>query len=171
MILSVHAVFGAAVASMVPNHPVAGFALGFVSHFVLDAIPHKDYNLISVEPDINMKPRLIDTIYKKFRLVRDITLVSFDALFGLALAFMFFFNYEHPWVFMIGALGSLLPDFLTFLYIFIRHKPLSLFCDFHVSLIHSKIILKLNQTMGIFVQFCTLAVLIAIMFFIERLLV
>ena len=30
MILAVHATFGAAVASLVPSHPVAGFALGFV---------------------------------------------------------------------------------------------------------------------------------------------
>jgi hypothetical protein len=39
MILSTHAIVGAAIASFLPSHPTAAFVLGFASHFVLDAIP------------------------------------------------------------------------------------------------------------------------------------
>jgi hypothetical protein len=164
MILSVHAVFGAAVASLMPNHPVAGFALGFASHFALDSIPHKDYELISVDFSSNTKDKVIDIIQKKFSLIRDIILVSFDAFLGFILAFMFFFNPVHPLIFFLGAFAALIPDGLTFLYFTLKHKPLGHFFDFHAGLIHSKVIFKLNQLAGVFLQFCTLAVLIAILY-------
>ena len=38
MILSTHAVVGAALASFVPSHPFAAFVIGFASHFALDTI-------------------------------------------------------------------------------------------------------------------------------------
>jgi hypothetical protein len=163
MILSVHATFGAAVASLVPNHPVFGFTLGFISHFALDAIPHKDYNLISIETGPDKKLRPIDLIHKKFCLIRDIMVVSLDALIGLSLAFLFFFNPVHPSVFFLGAIGSLIPDFLTFLYLLFKHKSLSSFFNFHVEFVHTKFILKLDQVTGVLFQFFTIAVLIAIL--------
>ncbi len=169
MILSVHAVFGAAVASLVPNHPVEAFSIAFVSHFALDMIPHKDYHLISLEADLDHKPQIAETIYRKFRLIRDMTLVSFDALLGVCLAFLFFFNPIHPSIFLIGVVGSLLPDFFIFLYIMLKHRSLELFAHFHCSLIHSKIILNLNQITGVLVQFCTIAILIAILFGVKAL--
>jgi hypothetical protein len=173
MILSVHATFGAAVASLVPSHPVAGFVLGFVSHLALDMIPHRDYDLISVESTPEKKMKLIDVepIIRKARLTRDMLLVSFDAFIGLILAFIFFFNPSHPAIFLLGALGALLPDFLTFLYLILKHKPLGHFFDFHAGIIHSKVILKLNQFTGVFLQFCTVAILIGILFGLKSLLI
>ena len=162
MILSVHATFGAAVASLVPSHPILGFTLGFISHFALDAIPHKDYSLISIETGPDKKLRPIDLIQKKFGLIRDIMVVSFDALIGLSLAFLFFFNPVHPLVFFLGAIGSLIPDFLTFLYLLFKHKSLSSFFNFHVELVHTKFILKLDQVTGVLFQFFTIGVLVAI---------
>lgn len=41
MLSTPHFFVGAAIGSVVPN-PIAAFALGFVSHFVLDQIPHWD---------------------------------------------------------------------------------------------------------------------------------
>ena len=161
MILSVHATFGAAVASMVPSHPVIGFTLGFVSHFALDAIPHRDYDLISVESIPNKKFQLVDQIQKKFSLIRDVVFVSFDALIGFCLAFLFFFNPAHPTIFFIGAFAALIPDGLTFLYLLFKHKSLSHFFDFHTDFIHYKI--HINQVAGVILQFFTVGVLIGIL--------
>lgn len=44
MFLTVHAPVGAAIGALA-GEPVAAFALGFLSHFVLDAIPHGDEHL------------------------------------------------------------------------------------------------------------------------------
>ena len=161
MILSVHATFGAALASLVPSHPVAGFTLGFVSHFVLDAIPHKDYELISLERRTDDKLKVIDLLHKKISLVRDILLVTLDVVVGFLLAFMFFFNPNHPYIFFMGAFAALIPDGLTFIYIIFRHKALGHFFDFHTDVIHSKI--QVNQVLGILLQFFTIGILIVIL--------
>jgi hypothetical protein len=113
-----------------------------------------------VAPGPNRKIEIINTVFRKFRLLRDMTLVSLDALVGLCLAFIFFSSPGHPWIFLIGAVGALLPDFLTFLYLLLRHKPLGLFFDFHSSFIHSKKILKLTTPEGLAWQFGIVIILI-----------
>lgn len=167
MILAVHATFGAAVASLVPSHPIQAFTLAFVSHLVLDAIPHRDYDLISLETGPDKRPKLVDIAIRKYRLIRDMLLVSSDALFGVILAFLFFFDPIHPWIFLIGAIGSMVPDFLTFLYLFFKHKPLMLFIKFHVGFMHSKIKPKISQIPGVILQFITISVLLAVIFIIK----
>ncbi len=162
MILSVHAIFGAAVASVVPNHPVEAFCLGFLSHLALDTIPHRDYDLISLDFDPT-RPALKE-VSNKLNLMRDFSLVSLDAAVGLCLAFVFFFNPAHPKIFLLGAVGALLPDFLTFVFLLFKYQSFRLFYNFHIGIIHSKIILKLNQVTGVILQFCTIAVFIAIIF-------
>lgn len=171
MILSAHAIFGAAVASLIPSHPVVGFSLGFFSHFALDAIPHKDYELISIDFGPDKKLPVINLIKKRFNLIRDIILVSFDAILGLILAFLFFYNPIYPLAFFLGAVGSLIPDLLNFLYLIFKHKSLNSFFNFHTNIIHSKIILKFNQIQGVILQFCTVIVLIAILYGIKIILV
>lgn len=169
MILSVHAIFGAAVASVVPTHPVAGFVLGFTSHFVLDAIPHKDYHLISEELGPNRESKLEIPIYRKLKFLRDLGLISLDAVLGICLGFLFFFNLSHPLVFLLSIFGSLLPDFLTFLYFILKDKSLGMFFRFHTGFVHSKVILKLSQVSGVLLQFGTLVVLITILFVVKAL--
>jgi hypothetical protein len=168
MILSVHSTFGAAVASLVPTHPVLGFVLGFASHLALDAIPHQDYELLSVSPGENRQMYETNDQDKKHKRQRDIRLVSFDALVGFILAFIFFFNPVYWWVFFLGALGAVLPDFFTFLFLVFRYKPLGIFYHWHSNFFHSKIDFNIGQTAGIFLQFCTLAVLLAILFILKK---
>jgi len=174
MILSVHAIFGAAVASLVPNHPVIGFGLGFVSHFVLDAIPHRDYELISVDCDYTGKAKPIDLIMNKFKLIRDVLLASFDALVGLCLAFLFFFDQVHPWLFLAGALGALLPDGIVFLYLLLQHKSLNYFFNFHChfdSDFNKRLKQKIGQVTGVIFQFITVSILIVLVFGLKAFLV
>jgi hypothetical protein len=79
MILTTHAVVGAAIASFVPSHPATAFALGFASHFILDAIPHVDYPIRSrsVNPKIGA-PMAFDKA-----LLQDVVTIGSDGLFGL----------------------------------------------------------------------------------------
>jgi hypothetical protein len=82
MILCTHAIVGAALASFVPSHPAAAFAIGFISHFALDAIPHRDYpiNSRSVNPRIGA-PMVFDGA-----LLRDAVTIGFDGVFGIIAA-------------------------------------------------------------------------------------
>jgi hypothetical protein len=82
MILSTHAVVGAALAGLMPFHPVAAFVTGFASHFVIDAIPHWDYPLRS----ISLGPGARNDVRMSAARIRDLALIGFDGLAGLALA-------------------------------------------------------------------------------------
>lgn len=167
MILSVHATFGAAVASLIPTHPVTGFALGFISHFILDAIPHRDYDLVSVDHDPDGKSQGIDVIVNKFKLIRDVLLASADGLVGLSLAFLLFFDPIYPWIFLFGALGALAPDIIVFLFLLLKHRSLQKFFDFHAyfdSPINKKLKQKIGQIAGVFLQFITVIILLAVVF-------
>jgi hypothetical protein len=53
MILSTHAIVGAAISRFIPSH-AAAFVVSFATHFELDALPHWDYPIksSSVNPNI-----------------------------------------------------------------------------------------------------------------------
>ena len=134
MILSTHAVVGGAVASLFPSHPVLVAALGFASHFAIDAIPHWDYPLqsISVRPDANNRALKMNR-----RLFRDLVLIGFDACAGIALTFLFFASPSTIGVIALGAFAGMLPDALQVVYSLYPREPLETLQLFH-RWIHTK---------------------------------
>jgi hypothetical protein len=133
MILSTHAVVGAALASLFPSHPAAAFAAGFAGHFVIDAIPHWDYPLrsISVVPGARNRVRLTSA------LVRDLALIGLDAIVGLALAIGIFATSSTITAILAGAVGAMLPDPLQFVHTLYPQEPLASLQRFH-RWIHTK---------------------------------
>ncbi len=144
MTLTAHAITGAALASLVPDQPLVGFAVGFISHFVLDAIPHWDYKLSSKKEDGNNHMNDDMVINKNF--IKDILKISFDGILGLLFAyfiFVFYFKFS-TFVILSGVIGAMMPDALQFVYMKWRHEPLISLQKFHLW-IHAdkKIIEKL----------------------------
>lgn len=109
-----HMLVGAAIGSQGPNL-WAVFSLGFISHFILDLLPHWDY-LDSIE--INKPSHLI-------KIVLDAVLGSL-----LVLTLIWFYP-QNTLMIMTGLVAVLLPDGLQFLYNTFRFKVLQPF-----SLIH-----------------------------------
>jgi hypothetical protein len=134
MILTTHAIVGGAVASLFPSHPVLVAGLAFVSHFVIDAIPHWDYPLhsISVKPGADNRTLKLDRA-----LVLDLTSIGFDACAGLALALWLFATPATTGVIALGAFAGILPDPLQFVHSLYPHQPLTSLQRFH-QWIHSK---------------------------------
>src|SRR5437660_1008691 len=127
MILCSHAIVGAALASLMPSHPVTAFAVGFASHFALDAIPHADYPIRSqsINPEIGA-PITLDA-----SLLWDVVMIGFDGLFGiLAAVFLFGLPIGH-WAVLLGAIGAMLPDPLQLVYARFPHEPLRTLQRFH----------------------------------------
>jgi hypothetical protein len=164
MTLTTHAIVGAALASAVPTHPVVAFSLGFCSHFLLDAIPHWDYQLNSMEEN-KENPMATDMkIGKSFFF--DLCKIGADFLLGFVLVFLFFGSWANRQscevakiclqstrnigigTLIFGALGAVLPDALQFFYFKWRHQPLSALQKFH-QWIHSKAELKNRPFFGI----------------------
>ena len=120
MILSTHALVGAALANMFPAHPAAAFAVGFASHFALDAIPHADYPIRSASVD----PKIGAPLRFDRALLQDAITIGADGLLGLMLAFLLFASTGNEWAILLGAFGAVLPDAFQFLHARFPREPL-----------------------------------------------
>jgi hypothetical protein len=127
MILSTHALVGAALANMFPAHPAAAFAVGFASHFVLDAIPHADYPIRSASLD----PKIGAPLRFDRALLQDAVTIGADGFLGLLFAFLLFASPENQWAILLGAFGAVLPDAFQFLYARFPYEPLRTLQRFH----------------------------------------
>jgi hypothetical protein len=128
MTLATHAIVGGAIMKLMPGHPVEGLILAFVSHFVLDAIPHWEYKLKSY--DYNEKEPLKSVLRLNKNFLKDFSKMALDGILGLIVSLVLFSSF---W----GAVFAMLPDFFQFLYLMIRREPLTSYQKFH-SWAHTK---------------------------------
>ena len=141
MILATHAIVGAAIASQIPNHPIAALVAGIASQFAVDAIPHWDYPLRSILRGNKGNPLTLDK-----GLLVDFSLIAIDGLAGLAIALSLFAQPSALLAILLGALGGMLPDPFLFVHRLYPHEPLRAVQRFH-SWIHAK--QKLDWPLGI----------------------
>ena len=141
MILAAHALTGATVASLIPNHPVLGFVAGFGSHFVIDTIPHWGYELSSLERGDKLGTNSIGKLTSgAFSL--DVLRVVIDCFVGVLLVYFVFHSLPiSRFTVALGAFGALIPDGLQFLYVkwkwaFLR--PLQIFHEWLQTCAHPK---------------------------------
>jgi hypothetical protein len=155
VILATHAVVGAAIASLIPDHPLGAFLAGVASHFAIDAIPHWDYPLRSMFRGADKgAPLALDR-----GLVIDFSLIALDGLVGLVLAVWLFATPATMLTITMGIVGGILPDPLQFLHRLYPREPLRSLQRFHMW-IHSRT--KLAWPLGVTTQAAfTLAVAVA----------
>jgi len=101
MLLSVHATVGAVIGQNV-NTPLLAFVLAFISHFILDIIPHGDRALIQAYRN-NFKNKGM-----KY-------LIIFDLISTAILIFLLFFfqKLTLSQTVIWGIIGGILPDFMV----------------------------------------------------------
>ncbi len=129
MILTPHALLGAAVANLVPNEPVLGFALAFFSHYVLDMIPHKDYDINSF---MDKKTSTMVSIFKSSAAAIKLLFIILEAIGALILCFLIFVKDEKSAVItLLGIIGAWLPDFFQLLYYKFKKQPFIFFQRLH----------------------------------------
>ncbi len=134
MILTPHAIVGAAVANLVPNEPVLGFVFAFLSHYVLDMIPHKDYDINSF---MDKKTRTVVSIFKSSAAALKLIFIIFEAIGALILCFLIFVRDEKSAaITLIGIIGAWLPDFFQLLYYSFKKQPFIFFQRLHDKIGH-----------------------------------
>lgn len=140
MTLTTHAVVGAALASAFNLNPASAVVTGFVSHFLLDRLPHWDYKLSSAKFDEQNSSIIVDWPINR-QALGDFLKIGFDGLLGLALALIFFTaNGQTDWLSILwGAGGGVLPDALQFIYLKTRFKSLAKLQRFHLLTMHCPI--------------------------------
>ncbi len=117
MTLTTHAIVGAAVAQLFPEHPFLAFSAAFLSHLTIDSLPHWDYDPKSMSKD-SADPLATDMkIGPQFFI--DLCVIGGDAILGVVLSVVMFsfwlFHAPVPIV-LIGAMAGQLPDLLQFVY-------------------------------------------------------
>lgn len=131
MTLAPHGILGAFVAAKVSQatHPALGLILAFLSHFLLDAIPHWDYLISSLK-----KARFLSAkeLVKNYDFWRDILSITLDLLICLIAVIILFENLPQFPIALAGAFTAILPDLLQFLHwLFPSSHLLQLFKKFH----------------------------------------
>ena len=150
MILVTHAILGGAIGAATGN-PFLAFFTGFISHFVLDAIPHWDYHISSGRTNSETDFTKNDIVINK-ESVGDILKIGLDFFGGIIIAYLLFRNGNTlDWAVLLGALGGTTPDFMQFLYYKLRLKPLFWLQKFHLFM-HAEKSLKHYPILGASVQ-------------------
>ena len=166
MTLATHAVVGAATATLCPSHPIIAFSAGFASHFLLDAIPHWDYKILSKYADpnlamcVNSQGSSSSSRIKRDRWFWfDLLRTGCDVLLGAAIILIFLQPRSRiQWLTIgAGAFGAILPDFLQFVYMRFPHQPLVALQKFHIYLMHAKSDLNDRPFIGIASQVAVMA--------------
>lgn len=144
MTLTTHAIVGAAIASVIPAHPSLAITAAFVSHFLLDAIPHWDYPIRSD----SVNPEVGATMKYDGALLADILTIGTDAVLGIGLALLLLGTPSSIALVLCGAGAAILPDALQFAYVRLPREPLISIQRFH-SFIHASWDLKARPILGI----------------------
>jgi hypothetical protein len=104
MLLTVHAAAGAIIGQQI-NNPILAFVLAFVSHFILDMIPHGDQDWID-EYKGDQK--------SKVKKILSIVVIDAVILLGLLISRYFYIDSFMPNLnIAVGILGGILPDLLV----------------------------------------------------------
>ena len=151
MVLATHLVTGGALGQVISN-PVLAFLSGFLSHFLLDAIPHWDYHLASLQK--NPSDKLDTNMVINHDFVLDLAKIFLDILIGVVLVLVFQLS-------LWAAIGAVLPDFLQFAYFKLKWPVLRWLQAFHVW-IHAEKRLDNQPVLGPFLQILLVALVFAI---------
>ena len=125
------AVGGGVAALFFKYDPLAAFAAGFMSHFVLDAVPHWHYHMRSIRRNGNPMDNywIFDATF-----LRDLFFIGIDAGAGIVLTLCAAYALppDQQLAIVFGAIGGIMPDALQLLYSMFRNSPLRHLQRFHV---------------------------------------
>ena len=152
MLITTHGLFGALIGKEVGYPPLA-FLLGFISHFILDSIPHCDGPDDIADRDENLPNTNAQYL-----------LVSLDLLLAVAITiYLFSMGMVLPEMIW-GVVGALFPDLIDNVPIWKRKiRKLNVFREFHFF--HAKIQqFKIPLFWGLAVQYLLAAFFFCLIF-------
>lgn len=152
MVLSVHTLVGGAVGVALKTNPIISFFTGMASHFVLDAIPHSDYPLRSL--DKAQSAIQSNGLKKDGSLAHDLVVNGLDGIIGFLVLIFLTYSTPYFWGVLASAIGACVPDGLQFIsFLFPKVKILNDFRTFH-DRIHIKEKIKTYMAVRPLLSFC-----------------
>ncbi len=159
MTLATHAVAGALIGAVASQNVTLALGAAFLSHFVLDTIPHWDYSLGSIaKKGININNDM-DTRSKTF--IFDLAKIAFDFAIGMTLTVAAFHRFDSRTlaIIILAAIFAAAPDPLQFVYWKLRSRVMLPLQMFHMWM-HSKTELKQRPLLGIFSQAAIIGIIL-----------
>ncbi len=157
MTLGTHAVVGGLIGAVASQNLAFAASAAFLSHFLLDTIPHWDYKLGSIENQGIVLNNDMNTRSRTFLV--DLIKIGCDFWIGMGLVILAYYQFPHQ-VFigaLIGGFMGLIPDPLQFVYWKSRWKWMVPLQKFHMFM-HSENRLKGHPVLGILSQTVIMAV-------------
>jgi hypothetical protein len=161
MILSTHSIVGASIANLFPDNPALGFGLAVASHYLLDMIPHRDYE---VSGFLDSNTKTVKSVFNNLKSTLHLMLIALDLLVGIIFCVLIFVRDEKTfYITAIGLVGGVLPDIFQFLY-YKYKKPFSFFQTIHDSVHHKDESMK-KSIMGWVTQIFSILFFVSMYFF------
>ena len=148
MLLSIHATAGALIGQQI-NNPILAFILAFVSHFILDVIPHGDHDWID-EYKGGQK--------SKARKIVSIVVIDVLVLLALLVSKFYFKSFTPNLPIVAGVVGGVLPDFLVGCHE-LSDKLFKRFYHLHF-VVHDLVKFQPSTASGLFMQIIILGILL-----------
>lgn len=120
MILLVHLLLGALIGQKITS-PILAIFLAFLSHYLLDIIPHTEYSIENIK-NKNLKKSFFDIIK-----------IFFDFFIGII--FIIVLSNNQPIIY-ICAFFAILPDAFSVINIFFKIKFLNTYSNIHQEKLH-----------------------------------
>jgi len=146
MYITVHAAAGAAIGQFV-DEPWIAFLLGFVSHFVLDAIPHGDEGIV--------KWKLFKTTRRR---IMAAAILDFASLMAVSVLWIVYSDLPQLTGIFYGIAGAILPDALWGFHELTGAPFLNWYRNLHAST-HKIFKIRLNLKQGFMLQIPVLVIL------------
>ncbi len=165
MILTPHAIIGASLANIIPDNPALGFGLAFLGHYVLDMLPHTDYE---VDNFVDKETKTVRSIFKNSRALLDFLFIIFDFIIAVFLCILLFVRDEKTAIItLVGIMGGVLSDFFQFLYLKFKNQPWIFFQKIHKKF-HFDIDKKPNLLVGVLMQILSPVLFLIIYYLIKK---
>jgi hypothetical protein len=149
MILTPHAILGAVLANAFPDDPALGFGLAFASHYVLDMLPHTDYDISNF---LDTKTKTVKSVINDTRSAFHLLYIAADFVAAGFICFILFVrNPQSLFLTFVGLFGALIPDFFQLLYYKFKGEPWLFYQKIHDKL-HGLIKVKNEKFWGTFLQ-------------------
>jgi hypothetical protein len=161
MVLTAHAIAGAAAANLIPDSPAVGLFLGYLSHYILDIIPHTEYDISGID---DKEAKSFRSVFHDTKSFLNLVVIGIDFMIGLTLSiFLFARDLQSLIATIAGVIGGVLPDALQYLYYRTKKWPWTIFQKFHDAF-HYEENPKAGLVEGIRNQIFSIAVVLALFF-------
>lgn len=146
------------------------FFVSFLTHYILDAIPHWDYNILSfkeIKSDINKQDER-RFIFHNATFFKDAIRTTMDGLLGLGVAFWLVgmpTDLERLFIFFLIATASILPDIIELFYTIWKWLPFSALSKAH-RFFHTSYEFKGHFLIGAALQIIIISAVVAVFKFI-----